>query len=124
MHCVSSLDGFDERFFVYMEDVDLAYRSRQFGHPSYFLADVTVYHTGNVSSDQARGNRLFYLLRGRTEYARKHWPRWQAPFLGILTIVIELPVRWLTSPSVTASRAANRTACTCPQTRLPRPSGR
>ena len=90
-----SLDGFDERFFVYMEDVDLAYRSRQLGHPSYFLADVTVYHTGNVSSDQVRGKRLFYLLRGRTEYARKHWPRWQAPFLGILTIVIELPVRWL-----------------------------
>jgi GT2 family glycosyltransferase len=90
-----SLGGFDERFFVYMEDVDLAYRSRQLGHPSYFLADVTVYHMGHVSSDQVRGKRLFYLLRGRTEYARKHWPRWQAPLLVFLTIAIELPARWL-----------------------------
>jgi hypothetical protein len=50
---------------------------------------------GHVSSDQVRGKRLFYLLRGRTEYARKHWPRWQGVVLGILTIVIELPARWL-----------------------------
>ena len=90
-----SLDGFDERFFVYLEDVDLAYRSRQLGHASYFLGDVTVFHMGRVSSDQVRGKRLFYLLRGRTEYARKHWPRWQAPLLEILTIVVELPVRCL-----------------------------
>jgi GT2 family glycosyltransferase len=90
-----SLEGFDERFFVYMEDVDLAYRSRQLGHPSFFLAEVTVRHTGQVSSDQVRGRRLFYLLRGRTEYAFKHWPRWQPPLLMLLTIVVELPVRWL-----------------------------
>jgi hypothetical protein len=42
-----------------------------------------------------RGTRLFYSLRGRTEYARKHWPRWQAPVLSLLTIAVELPVRWL-----------------------------
>jgi N-acetylglucosaminyl-diphospho-decaprenol L-rhamnosyltransferase len=90
-----SLDGFDERFFVYMEDVDLAFRSRQLGHPSFFLADVTVHHMGQVSSDQVRGRRLFYSLRGRTEYAYKHWPRWQPPLLLFLTIAVELPVRWL-----------------------------
>ncbi len=89
-----SLGGFDERFFVYLEDVDLAYRSRQLGHPSYFLREATVYHAGHVSSDQVRGKRLFYLLRGRTEYAKKHWPSWQAPVLEALTLGVELPVRW------------------------------
>jgi N-acetylglucosaminyl-diphospho-decaprenol L-rhamnosyltransferase len=91
----AALGGFDERFFVYFEEVDLAYRSRQLGHPSYFLHDATVYHIGGVSSDHVRGTRLFYSLRGRTEYARKHWPRWQAPVLSLLTIAVELPVRWL-----------------------------
>jgi N-acetylglucosaminyl-diphospho-decaprenol L-rhamnosyltransferase len=89
-----SLGGFDERFFVYLEDVDLAYRSRQLGHPSYLLREARVYHAGHVSSDQVRGKRLFYLLRGRTEYANKHWPSWQAPVLGALTLGVELPVRW------------------------------
>jgi GT2 family glycosyltransferase len=88
-----SLDGFDERFFVYLEDVDLAYRSRQRARPSYYLADVDVYHMGHVSSDQVRGKRLFYLLRGRTEYARKHWPPWQPPLLALLTLTVELPAR-------------------------------
>jgi N-acetylglucosaminyl-diphospho-decaprenol L-rhamnosyltransferase len=90
-----SLAGFDERFFIYLEEVDLAYRSRQLGHLSYFLRDVTIHHTGHVSSDQVRGKRLFYMLRGRSEYAHKHWPRWQAPLLGFLTVAVELPARWV-----------------------------
>ena len=65
------------------------------GEASYFLEEATVYHLGRVSSDQVRGKRLFYSLRGRSEYARKHWPRWQAALLGILTLGIELPVRYL-----------------------------
>jgi GT2 family glycosyltransferase len=87
------LDGFDERFFVYLEDVDLAFRARQLGYSSYFLAEVPVLHVGRVSSDQVRGRRLFYLLRSRTEYARKHWPRWQAPALAALILTVEFPVR-------------------------------
>jgi N-acetylglucosaminyl-diphospho-decaprenol L-rhamnosyltransferase len=90
-----TLDGFDERFFVYLEDVDLAYRARQLGHPSYVLTDVPVYHMGRVSSEQVLGKRLFYLLRGRTEYAHKHWPRWQAPVLALMTIAVEFPARLL-----------------------------
>jgi N-acetylglucosaminyl-diphospho-decaprenol L-rhamnosyltransferase len=88
-----ALDGFDERFFLYLEDVDFAYRARQLGYWSYFLADVPVYHVGRVSSDQVRGRRLFYLIRGRTEYARKHWPRWQAGLLALLMLIVEFPVR-------------------------------
>jgi len=55
-----ALNGFDERFFVYLEDVDLAFRARQLGYSSYFLSDVPVYHVGRVSSEQVRGRRLFY----------------------------------------------------------------
>jgi N-acetylglucosaminyl-diphospho-decaprenol L-rhamnosyltransferase len=88
-----ALNGFDERFFLYLEDVDFAYRARRLGYSSYFLADVPVYHVGRVSSDQVRGRRLFYLIRGRTEYARKHWPPWQAGLLALLMLVVEFPVR-------------------------------
>lgn len=90
-----ALGGFDERFFVYLEDVDLAFRARRLGYTSYFLADVPIYHAGRVSSEQVRGKRLFYLLRSRTEYARKHWPRWQAAVLAALILGVEFPVRWV-----------------------------
>jgi len=88
-----ALDGFDERFFVYLEEVDLAYRARKLGYPSYFLSHVPVYHAEHVSSEQARARRLFYLLRSRTEYARKHWPAWQVPLLAGLILTVELPAR-------------------------------
>jgi len=88
-----ALNGFDERFFVYLEDVDLAYRARQLGYSSYFLSDVPIHHVGRVSSEQVRGRRLFYLIRSRTEYARKHWPRWQAAVLACLMLGVEFPVR-------------------------------
>jgi N-acetylglucosaminyl-diphospho-decaprenol L-rhamnosyltransferase len=92
-----ALGGFDERFFVYLEDVDLAYRARRLGYPSYFLADVPVYHKEMASSDQVRGRRLFYLLRSRTRYARKHWPAWQAVLLAGLILTVEFPVRAIVS---------------------------
>jgi N-acetylglucosaminyl-diphospho-decaprenol L-rhamnosyltransferase len=92
-----ALGGFDERFFVYLEDVDLAYRAMRLGYPSYFLADVLVYHEERVSSSQVRGHRLFYLLRSRTEYARKHWPAWQAAVLAGLILIVEFPARALVS---------------------------
>jgi N-acetylglucosaminyl-diphospho-decaprenol L-rhamnosyltransferase len=88
-----ALHGFDERFFVYFEDVDLAYRARRLGYPSYFLADVPVYHKERVSSEQVRAQRLFYVLRSRTQYARKHWPAWEAPVLAALILTVEFPAR-------------------------------
>jgi N-acetylglucosaminyl-diphospho-decaprenol L-rhamnosyltransferase len=88
-----SLHGFDERFFMYLEDVDFALRARDFGYSSYFLADVPVHHVGRVSSEQVRARRVFYLLRSRTEYARKHWPRWQSRLLAALILFVEFPVR-------------------------------
>jgi N-acetylglucosaminyl-diphospho-decaprenol L-rhamnosyltransferase len=88
-----ALDGFDERFFVYLEEVDLAYRARRLGYASYFLSHVAVYHAERVSSEQVRAQRLFYLLRSRTEYARKHWPAWQVPLLAALILTVELPAR-------------------------------
>jgi N-acetylglucosaminyl-diphospho-decaprenol L-rhamnosyltransferase len=87
------LDGFDERFFVYYEDVDFAYRARAIGRPCYLCSNVLVYHEGAVSSSRTRAVRLYNSLRSRTEFARKHWPRWQGLVLVALTFGIEIPAR-------------------------------
>lgn len=87
------LDGFDERFFVYYDDVDFAYRARAIGKVCYLCPDVLVYHEGGVSSNRMPALRLYYFFRSRTEFARKHWPRWQSAALVALTIGIEIPAR-------------------------------
>lgn len=38
------LDGFDEACFMYSDDIDLSYRSLQFGQQNYYNAEITVIH--------------------------------------------------------------------------------
>jgi GT2 family glycosyltransferase len=90
------LGGFDERYFMYYEEVDLCLRARRLGWLSYHLADAEVLHVGNVSSDQVRPARLFYSLRSRRLYARQHWGRLQNVLLTAQTFTLELVARMLT----------------------------
>jgi N-acetylglucosaminyl-diphospho-decaprenol L-rhamnosyltransferase len=87
------LDGFDERFFLYCDDVDFAYRAHAIGKVCYLCADARVYHEGGVSSSRMPALRLYNFLRSRTQFARKHWHRWQSAVLVALTIGIEIPAR-------------------------------
>jgi len=87
------LGGFDPRFFVYMEEVDLALRAAQAGYASCLVSGARAYHYEGASSRQIGGLRQFYLWRSQTEYARKHWAVWQAPVLATLIIILEVPVR-------------------------------
>ncbi len=44
------VDGFDERYFCYVEDIDLGFRLRLQGHHGLYLADAIVHHVGSASS--------------------------------------------------------------------------
>ena len=92
-HLFEVLGGFDQRFFVYFEEVDLSLRVRQRGYRSVLLADVTAYHRGGASSDQVRAVRLFYSLRSRLLYAFKHYSALEAALLVAVTVGLELPSR-------------------------------
>jgi GT2 family glycosyltransferase len=69
----NSLGGFDERFFLYLEDLDFSYRARQIGWNSAYMAEVQAFHRGGGTSDQIKARRLFYILRSRLIYAQKHF---------------------------------------------------
>lgn len=83
------LQGFDERFFVYFEEVDLACRARQRGWRSLFLADVQAFHKGGGTSDQVRALRLFYSLHSRLAYFRKHGHAGTRAVVSLTTWCIE-----------------------------------
>jgi GT2 family glycosyltransferase len=67
------LGGFDERFFVYLEDLDFSYRARKLGWLSIYLADIQAFHVGGGTSNQVKALRLFYSQRSRLVYAFKHF---------------------------------------------------
>lgn len=84
-----ALDGFDERFFVYLEDLDFSLRARQAGWRSVYLADAKAFHAGGGTSRQVKANRLFYSLRSRLLYGFKHFTSLQAWMLLGVTLLFE-----------------------------------
>jgi GT2 family glycosyltransferase len=84
-----SLGGFDERFFMYFDEVDLSYRARQAGWSSSYLAVAQAYHKGRGTTDQIKATRLFYSLRSRIKYGYKHFDRLAAASLALGTLLIE-----------------------------------
>jgi N-acetylglucosaminyl-diphospho-decaprenol L-rhamnosyltransferase len=84
-----ALGGFDERFFVYFEEVDFSWRARQAGWLTYYVAEAQVYHRGGGTSEQVKASRLFYSLRSRILYGYKHFGWLSATVLALATLVIE-----------------------------------
>lgn len=81
--------GFDDKFFVYFEEVDVARRSKLAGWDSWYLAGAQAFHAGGGTSRQVKVHRLFYSLRSRLLYGFKHFPRWQAWLLVGVTNLLE-----------------------------------
>ncbi len=53
--------GFDERFFMYAEDIDLSWRIRLAGYNNIYLADITIIHfKGESTRRDGKYVRLFY----------------------------------------------------------------
>jgi GT2 family glycosyltransferase len=67
------LAGFDERFFVYYEEVDYSARMKAHGYHSVYLAGVRARHVGGGSSRNIKAKRLFYSLQSCLLYACKHF---------------------------------------------------
>lgn len=83
------LQGFDERFFVYFEEVDASYRARLAGWRSVYLANAQAFHAGGGTSKQVKGTRLFYSLRSRLLYGFKHFSLLRAWALVGVTLLLE-----------------------------------
>jgi GT2 family glycosyltransferase len=84
-----ALGGFDERYFVYLEDLDLSLRVRQAGYRVRFIASPSSFHVGGGVSRHVTARRLSHATQSRILYAYKHFPRWQARLHLILTLLIE-----------------------------------
>jgi N-acetylglucosaminyl-diphospho-decaprenol L-rhamnosyltransferase len=67
---LEQLDGLDEGFFMYSEDVDLCHRLRSAGYELLFEPEAVIEHEGGASAP--RTNLLPVLTASRLRYAAKH----------------------------------------------------
>lgn len=88
-----AVQGFDMRFFMYLEDLDLSLRIRDAGHRIRFLAHATAFHEGGGTSKQVKATRLFYALRSRVQFVVKHHGIVPAALIASLSLLVEAPLR-------------------------------
>lgn len=68
------LGGFDERFFCYCEDVDMAYRLRLEGWSSVQVSEAVVHHAGSAISGRTSVFTMFHGHRNRVWAFVKNTP--------------------------------------------------
>lgn len=62
---------FDERYFLYLEDVDFCYRAKLKGYPSYYQPSALVYHQNAKSTGLGSNLQNYFITRNRMLFAKK-----------------------------------------------------
>lgn len=98
------LGGFDERFFMYWEEMDLARRAAALGYSTWVVGEALALHVGGASSAgerlQVAGSIPRYYFESRFHYMSKHHGRLAAWLLD----AGEFAARWLLSRLSATSR--------------------
>ncbi|GAC1708116.1 MAG: glycosyltransferase [Flavisolibacter sp.] len=64
---------FDERFFMYGEDVDLSYRILQGGYKNYYVAQTTIVHFKGESTRKGSLNYVRMFYQAMSLFVQKHY---------------------------------------------------
>ncbi len=82
--CFSRLGGFDPKFFLYYEDVDLCRRARAQGWAVRFDPAVAVVHRRPLQDRAVPPHVRMFTRHSLLTYAGKHWSTWQPRALAVL----------------------------------------
>ena len=83
---------FDERFFLYLEDLDFSYRAQKAGFKIIFNPQAVVWHKNAGSSSSGSALQQYYITRNRLLFGRKH-----ASLKMRLLLTRELLGKWFNS---------------------------
>ncbi|WP_276912459.1 glycosyltransferase family 2 protein [Hyphomonas atlantica] len=84
-----SIDGFDERYFCYCEDVDIGFRLQLLGEPCVFVREATIHHAGSAISGRRSEFSSYHGTRNRIWTYFKNMP--------LALLLITLPAHLLIS---------------------------
>ena len=71
------LGGFDRRYFMYGEEVDMCLRAAALGYRPMITPDAQIMHLGGAAAP--RGVRMLQNWRARATLVRGHWPKLLVP---------------------------------------------
>lgn len=105
---IDAIGGWDEGFFMYLEDVDLGRRLREAGWRVRYEPAGTVVHVQGLSTDHQATRMIVAHHRSSYRYAAKHWRG--ARRLLLVPAAVLLAVRAVVAVAVEtfASRSASR----------------
>jgi len=84
---------FDERFFIYLEDLDFCLRAQGAGFSPLFVPQAMVWHSGSASTARFLNMRRYHHVRSTVIFLLKHLsPLWAVPALAFWSAVLLLSV--------------------------------
>jgi len=99
---LETIDGFDEAFFLYSEDVDLCARIRKTGAKILFTPQIEITHLKGRSMSKVRDRAFYESQRSRLHFYAKHYGQ---PRFGLLKLymTVRLGLAYLFHPSARAA---------------------
>jgi hypothetical protein len=77
------LGGFDEKFFMYFEDIDLCKRAREAGYKVVYYPEFAVRHFGGKSFENSELQKKYY-YQSQDYYFEKHFGKFQSGLVKLL----------------------------------------
>ncbi|MCW5946645.1 MAG: glycosyltransferase family 2 protein [Fimbriimonadales bacterium] len=71
--CYEKTQGFDEQFFMYMEDVDLCYRAHELGFRVVYYPEAVVTHAIGRSTDLVANKMIVQFHKSMMLFYKKHY---------------------------------------------------
>lgn len=83
------IDGFDETFFMYGEDIDLSYRIQQQEYKNYYYSESSIIHFKGESTKKGSLNYVRIFYNAMSIFVKKHYGASRA---GIYTTFIQIAI--------------------------------
>lgn len=115
--CLEQLQGFDEAYFLYYEDVDICQRASQAGWGVWYEPCIAVTHHFPLHSRSVPAEMRLITRHALLSYAERFWPRWQQRILARI-IRLEAQMRRGITPSGSPAAEAYQQLRACAQSVL------
>lgn len=80
---IEKVNGWDESYFMYVEEVDLCFRIKKLGYEVWYLPEWNITHLGGASSKTSEPS-LINEYEGVKKFYKNYYPSWQYPILRLI----------------------------------------
>jgi len=88
---INTLGSFDEKFFMYGEDIDLSYRIQKSGYKNYYIADTEIIHFKGESTRRGGLNYVLMFYKAMSIFVKKHYGGTKA---GVFNVALHIAI-WI-----------------------------